>query len=50
MEIEFESLVGVDLTGQVIGDHQLIALIGRDVLSRCLFVYNGQIGLFTLAL
>jgi predicted aspartyl protease len=25
------------------------ALIGRDILSRCLFIYNGQISLFTLA-
>jgi hypothetical protein len=25
------------------------ALIGRDVLSRCLFGYNGTTGLFTLA-
>lgn len=24
------------------------ALIGRDVLSRCILIYNGQIGLFTL--
>lgn len=25
------------------------ALIGRDVLERCLFGYNGSLGLFTLA-
>ncbi len=25
------------------------ALIGRDVLSRCLLVYNGSTGLYTLA-
>lgn len=25
------------------------ALIGRDILSRCLFGYNGALGLFTLA-
>lgn len=25
------------------------ALIGRDILSRCLFSYNGAMGLFTLA-
>lgn len=25
------------------------ALIGRDVLARCVFVYNGTMGLFTLA-
>lgn len=31
-------------------DHQGIqALIGRDILSQCLLVYDGQSGLFTLA-
>lgn len=25
------------------------ALIGRDILSRCLFSYNGEVGIFTLA-
>jgi hypothetical protein len=25
------------------------ALIGRDILNRCVFIYNGSIGLFTLA-
>ena len=25
------------------------ALIGRDILSRCVLIYNGQLGLFTLA-
>ncbi len=25
------------------------ALIGRDILSRCLFAYNGATGTFTLA-
>jgi hypothetical protein len=25
------------------------ALVGRDILDRCLFVYNGSLGLFTLA-
>ena len=25
------------------------ALIGRDILDRCLFVYNGSVKLFTLA-
>lgn len=24
-------------------------LIGRDVLKNCLFIYDGQVGLFTLA-
>jgi predicted aspartyl protease len=25
------------------------ALIGRDILSRCFFAYNGELGFFTLA-
>jgi len=25
------------------------ALIGRDILEQCLFVYNGSVGSFTLA-
>lgn len=30
--------------------HQGIhGLLGRDVLSKCLLVYNGEMGLFTLA-
>jgi hypothetical protein len=33
-----------DFTGQGIG-----ALIGRDLLAKCLLVYDGQAGVFTLA-
>ncbi len=33
-----------DLTGQGIG-----ALIGRDLLAKCLLIYDGQAGTFTLA-
>ncbi|HEX7185620.1 MAG TPA: hypothetical protein VF756_27595 [Thermoanaerobaculia bacterium] len=25
------------------------ALLGRDILNNCLFAYNGEVGLFTLA-
>ncbi len=49
-DIEFSSVVGVDLMGQSIGKLQMIALIGRDVLSHCLLVYNGAQGNFSLAL
>lgn len=48
LEIEFSSVVGVDLRGQSVGDQPLIALIGRDVLSRCILIYNGLGGFFTL--
>jgi len=46
---DFDSLVGVNLQGQVILGQQLTVLIGRDVLSRGLLVYSGSGGFFTLA-
>ena len=49
LEIEFTSLIGVDLRGQKIADRELIVLLGRDVLSRCVLVYNGPGGFFTVA-
>jgi len=49
-EVEFGSVVGVDLSGQGAGNMQIIALIGRDVLSRCILIYHGTKGCFSLAL
>jgi len=49
-EIEFSSVVGADLTGQHIAGQDIIALLGRDVLSKCVLIYNGPGGFFTLAL
>lgn len=48
-EVEFSSVIGVDLRGQGIGKQRIIALIGRDLLSRCILVYNGTKGSFSLA-
>jgi len=48
--IEFGSVAGVNLKGQVINGTPLVVLIGRDVLSRCLLIYSGIGGFFTLAL
>lgn len=48
--IEFGSVIAVDLSGQSIAGQNVIALIGRDVLSRCVLVYNGPAGIFTLAM
>lgn len=48
LEIEFSSVVGVDLAGQSIASRDLIVLVGRDVLSRCVLIYNGPGGFFTL--
>ena len=47
---EFDSIVGVNLQGQVVQDQPLMVLIGRDILSRGLLVYSGNGGFFTLAL
>src|SRR5712691_4719712 len=40
IEIDFASVVGVNLAGQTILGKQLIALIGRDVLGMGMLVYN----------
>ncbi|SRR6266571_1447307 len=50
IEIDFTSVVGVDLSGQTIMGKQLIALIGRDVLANGLFVYNGHTGSYSIAI
>ncbi len=50
IEIDFASVVGADLSGQMIDNQQLIALIGRDVLSMGIFVYNGSTGTFSFAM
>jgi hypothetical protein len=49
MHIEFSSVIGVDLKMQKFNNQAIIALLGRDVLSSMLFVYNGPAGMFTLA-
>ncbi len=50
INIDFSSVVGVNLTGQDIEGKPIIALIGRDVLSTGIFVYNGHTGAFTIAI
>lgn len=49
MRIDFGSVVSVDLQGQTINEKPVIALIGRDVLSRGLLIYAGRGGFFSLA-
>jgi len=47
----FWLVVGVDLSGQTLdGQPELIGLIGRDFLVNTLLVYDGTLGMFTLAL
>jgi len=50
IDLDFSAVVGVNLSGQIINGQQLIALIGRDVLSRGILVYNGPLGAFTFAM
>lgn len=50
IDIDFTSVLGVDLRGQQINKHPVIALLGRDVLSRFMLIYNGPGGFFSLAL
>lgn len=50
LEVDFASVVGVDLSGQIINGQQLIALIGRDVLSMGILIYNGTAGTFSFAM
>jgi predicted aspartyl protease len=47
---ELSRVIGCDLTGQtVMNQRPLIALIGRDVLTRAVLVYNGSAGMFSLS-
>lgn len=48
LNVNFSSMAGVNLKGQVIQGAPLIALVGRDVLLRCLFIYSGAQGYYTL--
>lgn len=50
IHINFSSVVGVDLTGHSVGSQRLIGLIGRDILSRAIFIYNGPMSSFSLAI
>ena len=43
------TVIGVSLQGQNVNGQPVIALIGRDLLRRGLFVYSGTGGFFTLA-
>jgi hypothetical protein len=47
--MDFGSVIGVDLRGQKVADKDIIALLGRDVLSHCLLVYNGPGAVFSVA-
>lgn len=48
IDLEFNQALGADLQEQSFNNQPIIALVGRDILSACLFVYNGTSGMYTL--
>jgi len=48
MQVEFGSVIGVDLSGQDVEGGPIIALVGREILGRTLFIYNGAGGFFSI--
>ncbi|OGY22816.1 MAG: hypothetical protein A2172_01635 [Candidatus Woykebacteria bacterium RBG_13_40_15] len=49
-QIEFSAALGVNIRAQEVKDQPIIALLGRDILSKCVLIYNGTLGTFTLSL
>lgn len=49
IDIDFSSVLGVNLKGQEVNGQPIIVLLGRDVLSKFLFVYNGPGGFFSIS-
>lgn len=49
INVDFSSVSGVNLTGQDVDGKQIVALIGREVLSMGIFIYNGHRGGFSFA-
>lgn len=49
IDIDFSSVLGVNLSGQNIDGQPIIALLGRDILSKFIFIYNGPGGFFSIA-
>jgi len=49
IDIDFSSVLGVNLSGQNINGQPIIALLGRDILSKFIFIYNGPGGFFSIA-
>ena len=46
--IEYEQVTGATLDGQSIAGRPILLLIGRDILRRMIFIYDGINGEFTL--
>ena len=48
-EFDFNSITGVEFGGYTIDNQKVVALLGRDVLSTAIFIYNGTLGLYSLS-
>lgn len=48
LTIDFDSVVGVNLRPFIVRKESLLALVGRDVLSRCVLIYNGPGASYTV--
>ena len=51
--LDIARVVGVNLAGQVVRESvpkPIIVLLGRNFLERCVFIYNGTMGTWTLSL
>lgn len=49
IDLDFNEALGADLEEQKVNNQPIIALVGRDILSQCVFIYNGAMGTYTLA-
>lgn len=49
LDFQFTAAIGADLSGQGALEQPIRILLGRDVLSRCVVVYNGPGGFVTIA-
>lgn len=49
IEIDYNAVLTADLSGQHFNNTPIIALIGRDILADCVFIYNGKTGMYTFA-
>lgn len=47
LSLDFSRAIGVDLSKIAVKEQNLLVLVGRDVLSRCVFIYNGPTGRYT---
>lgn len=49
IEIEFQEALSANLSGQNFNGRPILALVGRDILSSCILIYNGLTGEYSLS-